>query len=589
MQTIQHQRAHHIVEHGAAAVPLLEQRMDVQTLDGVELDAAQVQQLGFGDDFLHLGHRHGAVKIVALRVLAVHLQQQTFLFSGLHALGDEADAQHVGHVDDGFQNPHAAAAGALTHLQEFHVQLDDIHGDLPQHVQAGIPAAEIIHQDGQAQPVQAVNGLGHAVRIAHVGGLGDLHLQQAGRQVVGFEKIFKKSHHIDGIHIHAGHVHRAGKGLPAHVQRQTQPFGHMVPDVGVQLGDKAVAFQQRDELSRRDDAPGGMPPADKRLTAHQLAGEHVDLRLHIDTELVVFQTVLHLGEQHVVRLRLMHLGGVIPAHTVHVVVFDGAHRLQRTVIHGADGNGAVRDGENAEGGRKAHVLTKLAHAGGEPFLGVLHRLRAAGQQQRKIIVAKIARHRVIFVDQLHERIRVGVQEPVPLLRAEPLVEQLEMLNVADHDDPVALNGFDFAGHGAQKHGLGVQARDMVDDFPGLGIHCLQHRPVLLRRLGQQHVAGADLGPFNAHGIHLHPAVPAGAEHRAAPGVEHGTGHTRLVLPVQRLIAHIPQPHLRAVFQQRLTELQNMIFIIHKVIRILRLHHQNTYRAQVHKGKKTVLL
>ena len=50
--------------------------------------------------------------------------------------------------------------------------------------------------------------------------------------------------------------------------------------------------------------------------------------------------------------------------------------------------------------------------------------------------------------------------------------------------------------------------------------------------------------------------------------------------MQRLIAHIPQPHLRAVFQQRLTELQNMIFIIHKVIRILRLHHQNTYRIQV---------
>ena len=281
-----------------------------------------------------------------------------------------------------------------------------------------------------------------------------------------------------------------------------------------------------------------------------------------------------------VRLRLMHLGGVVPADTVHIVVFDGAHCLQRAVIHSADGNGAVCDGENAESRRKTHILAELAHTGGEPFLRILHRFRTAGQQQRKIIVAKIARHRVIFVDQTHQRIRIGAQEPVPFLRAEPLVEQLEMLNVADHDDPVALNGLDFAGRGAQKHGLGVQAGNMVDDFAGLGVHRLQHRPVLLRRLGQQHVAGADLGPFNAHGIHLHPAVAAGAEHRAAPCVEHGAGRARLALAVQHLIAHIPQPHLRAVFQQRLTKLQNMIFVIHKVIRILRLHHQNTYRIQV---------
>ena len=90
-----------------------------------------------------------------------------------HALGDDGQVQPVRHIHHRLHDLHALAAVLLIHVDELHVQLDGIDVGILEHIQRGIPAAEVVHHHREALAVQSLNGVFH-----HLGVLGH-HAQRA--------------------------------------------------------------------------------------------------------------------------------------------------------------------------------------------------------------------------------------------------------------------------------------------------------------------------------------------------------------------------------------------------------------------------
>ena len=112
VQIVQHQGTQDIVEHGIAKHPALYQVANTEPLDGVRMDAAEINLRPIRNQRLELRLRHGLVEKVSLPVQAPHLHQQLPLGFGFHPLRDHADVQQVRHTDDGFQNATGFAACA---------------------------------------------------------------------------------------------------------------------------------------------------------------------------------------------------------------------------------------------------------------------------------------------------------------------------------------------------------------------------------------------------------------------------------------------------------------------------------------------
>ena len=292
--------------------------------------AAQIPVIligGICQQFFGVFHRHGLEEIVALRVQAVCGLQHGHLFRGLHTLGDDGQVQPVCHIHHRLHDLHALAAVLLIHVDELHVQLDGIDVGILEHIQRGIPAAEVVHHDREALAVQPLNGAFHHLGVLGHHGLGDLSQQKLWLQLIFFHQICKDLRHIQVQDILHRNVYRHRHKVAAAFLPLLQGLADGFPDVLVQPCHKAGALQQRHELGGRNTATGGVIPAHQRFHTHDGAGDAVTLGLQEEAEFVVVQCVLQLAQQLLLFFQLVEHGGLKAVQVAAVCRYTGDLRV----------------------------------------------------------------------------------------------------------------------------------------------------------------------------------------------------------------------------------------------------------------------
>ena len=223
----------------------------------------------------------------------------------------------MGHIHHRFHDLHALAAVLLVHVDELHVQLNGIHVGVLEHIQRRIAAAKVVHHHRETFAVQALDGVFHQRSVFGQHGLGDLGQQELGLQLILFHKVGEDLRHIQIDDIHHRNVHRYRHKIAAALLPLVQGLADRLPDVLIQLGHKAGAFQQGHELRRGHAAAGGVVPAHQCFHAHDGAGHAVALGLQKEAELVIFQGVLQLAQQLTLLLETAEHGRSKAVHTAH--------------------------------------------------------------------------------------------------------------------------------------------------------------------------------------------------------------------------------------------------------------------------------
>ena len=380
--------------------------------------------VGLGQQGLGVLHRHGLVEIIALRIQAVGSLQHGHLL------------QAVGHIHHRFHDLHALAAVLLVHVDELHVQLDGIHVGVLEHIQRRIAAAKVVHHHRETFAVQALDGVFHQRSVFGQHSLGDLGQQELGLQLIFFHKAGEDLRHIQIDDIHHRNVHRYRHKIAAALLPLVQGLADRLPDVLIQLGHKAGAFQQRHELRRGHAAAGGVVPAHQCFHAHDGAGHAVALGLQKEAELVIFQGVLQLAQQLTLLLETAEHGRSKGVHTAYGRA--GVYRCDLCIA--AQGLcvsiwmlGHRAHTKRQEGG---NVLPVIVHAGlqladdGQLLFFVIR------QAEHKIVAAKVAHRRTGRLAVLQQKGCKGQHQAVCLLRTVQLGIQFKMLDIDGGNTPV---------------------------------------------------------------------------------------------------------------------------------------------------------
>ena len=337
------------------------------------------------------------------------------------------------HIHHRLHDLHALAAVLLIHVDELHVQLDGIDVGILEHIQRGIPAAEVVHHDREALAVQPLNGAFHHLGILGHHGLGDLSQQKLWLQLIFFHQICKDLRHIQVQDILHRNVHRHRYKVAAAFLPLLQGLADGFPDVLVQPCHKAGALQQRHELGGRNTAPGGVIPAHQRFHAHDGAGDAVTLGLQEEAEFVVVQCVLQLAQQLLLFFQLVEHGGLKAVQVAAVCRYTGDLRV---VAQGSSIRaGVCLHGAHAHYHKEGDILSAGIHAG-------LQRGKHSGllgffvrQAQEKVIISKIA-HRISgLLAVAQQTVCHSFQQSIALFGAVKLVIKLEVLDIHSGDSP----------------------------------------------------------------------------------------------------------------------------------------------------------
>ena len=98
------------------------------------------------------------------------------LLERFHALHDHRRIHPAGHADHRRQD--AVAPGRVRLAgEEFHVDLEDVHRNVLERVEGGIPAAEIVHQDFKPVGTERAHGAEQLFRVVGVRAFGNFQFQ----------------------------------------------------------------------------------------------------------------------------------------------------------------------------------------------------------------------------------------------------------------------------------------------------------------------------------------------------------------------------------------------------------------------------
>ncbi len=414
--------------------------------------------------------------------------QEVGLGAGLHPFGHHPQPQVARHVEDGLHQRSAArVVRRIRHEAAVDLQLVQRHA--PQVGQAGIAGAEIV--DGKAQPQrgQLVHPLDGGVHLVDQQPFRHLQDQQAGRGAGGRQR---------GAHLvnEGALAELAGTDI----DRQRQPVAGLRQaqhgQAGLfqgplaQLQDQARLLRHGDEHGRRHVAAAGQRPAHQHFRPHGAAVVvHLGLGVHGQPAgrqrgrqvALQVQPALHLG---------LH-GGLVEGDAVAAAGLGAVHGgvgLAQQVLRVL---AALRQQRDADAGRAAVALAADLERGadGVPDL-VGHRLRRQGgrlQRRRQLrqhddkFVAADARHGVGLAHQRLQAFGHGPQQHVAGAVAAGVVDELEAVQVDEHDGAVA---------GRARAG-GQQLVDAVDQQAPVGQarqHVIEGQPVEVVVDGRQVVA-----------------------------------------------------------------------------------------------------
>ena len=368
----------------------------------------------------------------------------------------------MGHVDDRCQD-HAAALHVRIIGEEAHVHLQIIHGKLLEHVQGGVAAAEVVHHDKEAPLLEAQEPFLHLPGVVHVGGLGELQVEEAGREAVPADQVSQDLHGFRAVHAHPGHVDGDGIGVQPRVQPFPQQPAAMLPHVAVQLGDEAVALEEGDEGAGHDEAPFRVLPAHQGLSAAGAAVRQTVFGLEVDQELLFLDGPAHIADDLLFGLELpfhgvVEVGRVGQGPPPAFLGGDGGPAEHALGIHGPVHDGVV-----------PHVAfhDEVLPADGQAVLqDVAVRFEAffvPGDHHAEHVGVDAAVHRAgVFPRQLGDHPAQVVQKPVPLDLPEEGVEQAEALDVEmAHDEGLVGVGSQHRLGSGEGHAPVIQAGEAV--------------------------------------------------------------------------------------------------------------------------------
>ena len=145
-------------------------------------------------------------------------------------------------------------------IQEKRIDLDHVHFQLMQHIQRGITASEVVHQDQKSLFPELHHGLPYLLGILRAGGFGDLDLQRIPGQMIFDHQLLKKRRNIDGKEVHLGDIQRYRDQRISLIQPGPDPGRHLTPHILIQVCDKTVFFQHRNKDTGRYHGPVLLPP-----------------------------------------------------------------------------------------------------------------------------------------------------------------------------------------------------------------------------------------------------------------------------------------------------------------------------------------
>ncbi len=373
--------------------------------------------------------------MVALQPHAAVQAQPADLLGVLGALRDHVQLQGLGELDDGPHDRGALGVGEQVG-DEGLVDLDLVDRQALEVREAGIAGAEIVDGELHAHALEPLEGVLDGVHVAQQHGLGELEVEQVGRQAGFRQGRLDAVEQVAAPELQDGEVHRhpdrmaegePGARLPAGL------FQHPFADGD----DQAAALGQGDEFHRRDGAELGVVPAQQGLEAEQAAMADVDLGLVVQRQLAVVQGVpeqplqAHLLEGMLVRAGGAELEGVAPL--VLGVVHGGVGFLEQEVEDLAVlGKHADPDAE-ADRHRVPIELEGLAERVDDPLRPRLDLAAPAhALQQGDELVAAVAPDRADAVRALPQAFDGADHELVAPLVPEHVVDLLEIVHPQEH-------------------------------------------------------------------------------------------------------------------------------------------------------------
>ena len=244
---------------------------------------------------VELGGGQRAAEVVALGAAAAQVDQRLQDALGLHALGDDVEAEVAGEVDRRADD-HGVAVVVGHRGDEGAVDLDLVERQLLEVGERRLAGAEVVEREPDAERAQRREHLGHALRIAHHGGLGDLALERAAGQAVLVEQLGHHRRQADVEHVGGRQVDRDGQ-----VRVLEPPLGALaqrgVEHPAREVGDRAGALGERDELVGLQQPVLGVLPAHERLDARHAVALERDLRLVVQDELVALDRAPQLAQE----------------------------------------------------------------------------------------------------------------------------------------------------------------------------------------------------------------------------------------------------------------------------------------------------
>ena len=277
------------------------------------------------------GQGLGFAKKVALHPAAAHGCQEVRLFLCFHPFHQGLDSQILGHGNDGSND----APGFYCKVPEkAHVQFDQIHLVILQHIQGRIAAAKVVQPDFISLFPQLVQCLMDHLGVLGQGAFRDFHMEKITGQAVLFPGVFHHTEHIHAVKIVSGQV----EGNRGNAQIFVQPFpqhpAHFLQHIGVQPVDQPGLFQHRDEGGRGQEPHLRIHPPGQGFQTAQFACQGADHRLVVHLDPVVLQGLLQV------------LSHIVPDVPVHRLAGGDVDFLERAEKHLAPGFRIYRPARN---------------------------------------------------------------------------------------------------------------------------------------------------------------------------------------------------------------------------------------------------
>ncbi|CAK7062390.1 MAG: hypothetical protein DELT_03088 [Desulfovibrio sp.] len=233
-------------------------------------------------------------------------------------------------------------------LQKAQIDLEDVYINVFEHVERGISAPKVVHQNRKARRAQPADHFEDLFEVLRVCGFRNFKFKQFGFKAVFPDETGDKIIKIIFIKTFAGNIYGNRDCRIARVYPVAQQDAHFFPHIGVQLYNKAVFFKRRDKRIGRKQALPGANPAHQRFRTYNFSIADIAFWLDIDVEFFILEGVLGRIKNILLLYDGIHQAGMVFRRMAHIISLDRFCGKDCAVAHQADGKRPVMDAVDAD-------------------------------------------------------------------------------------------------------------------------------------------------------------------------------------------------------------------------------------------------